>query len=700
MKTEIVPLVQELECYICGSKNVEALCHHCGRAMCDNHKKEFYVPDSQFYNSVHNDEFTGLTLPETVEGETAVHCEDCLHYIVTYERSFYIMGAVGLVLILTALMTPTLGAAIVHVLGGLAVIAISIWGILTEQDFRSFKMRTACFDLPFWGRFPSATLRETAVGKVTLESSGVYQVTAEKSSGVFSFGLSLTEADEMRLSQYRQKHRLENSENIAFHAGFAVLQGTDRLQPASLSRLTSEINPIKLIGRAASLPFLDSLSHGRQWQYQQAYNFTLDNQYTAGLPLQIIPSLISEGDEWGIELDIQITPYLDTSLLSNPVIRQLELEALGFNGTVENFIPSAETWTTGQNRPKISWQNIPFHLTSSKSFYLRFANSRNIRPDFKVRGKLIAKFEGALSAIINVVLFSPLGENLKMRDTDVHQTSEVEIQFHFDLATLCLREFHPKTQPIEQLTAIPGNEMITRLVNAMSDKGLYVQRVIENPAQMNRANAQIMNRLWVIAGRRYQKATPIDFRVVAVGQEYYENSDKPYDGKTQFEITTQGTVIRQDMRVQVDKLCSDIVDVIQCTPDLEVTLAESELFVNEWCNLIGMVKNSGKAPAAEISISLEGIKIDRASNIRNLQPGCDSPFRLSVYAEKTGDVPVLTVATYKDEFGPLPPQKKRHLLHVKEKPKPSSFGQQTNFYGPSSGPIHTGGGNIGSDDTG
>ena len=698
MKTEIVPLVQELECYICGSKNVESLCHHCGRAMCATHKDAFHVPDSQFYNSVHNDEFTGLTLPETVEGETAVHCEDCLHYIVTYERSFYIMAAVGLVLILSALMTPTLGAAVVHILGGLAVIAVSLWGVLTEQEFRSFKLRTACFALPFWGRFPSATLRETAVGKVTLESSGVYQVTAKKPSGVFSFDLSLTEADEFRLSQYRQKHELENSENIAFHVGFAVLQGADRLQPESLSRLTSEINPIKLVGRAASLPFLDSLSHGRQWQYQQAYNFTLDNQYTAGLPLQIIPSLISEGNEWGIELNIQLNPYLGASSLSNPVITQLELEALDFNGTVENFIPSAESWTTRLNQPKISWRNIPFHSTSSKSFYLRFADSRNLRPDFKVRGKLSAKFEGTVSETTNIVLFSPLGEKLMVRDANVHQTSEVEIQFHFDLTALCLREFHPKTQPIEQLTAIPSNEMITRLVNAMSNKGLYVQRVIENPAQMNRANAQIMNRLWIIAGRRYQKATPIDFRVVAVGQEYYENSDKPYDGKTQFEITTQGTVIRQDMRVEVERLCDDIVGVIQCTPDLEVTLKESELFVNEWGNLIGTVKNSGKAPAKEISVSLEGIKIDRADNIRDLPPGCDSPFRLSVYAEKTGDVPVLTVATYKDEFGPLPPQKKRHLLHVKEKPKPSSFGQQTNFYGPSSGPIHTGGGNIGNSD--
>lgn len=697
MKTEIVPLVQELECYICGSKNVESLCHHCGRAMCATHKDAFHAPDSQFYNSVHNDEFTGLTLPETAEGETAVHCQDCLHYIVTYERSFYIIAAVGVVLILSALMTPTLGAAVVHILGGLAVIAVSIWGVLTEQEFRSFKLRSACFALPFWGRFPSVTLRETAVGKVTLESNGVYQVTAEKPSGVFSFDLSLTEADEFRLSQYRQKHRLGNSENIAFHAGFAVLQGADRLQPESLSRLTSEINPIKLIGRAASLPFLDSLSHGRQWQYQQTYNFTLDNQCTAGLPLQIIPSLISEGDEWGIELNIQLNPYLGASSLSNPVIIQLELETLDFNGTVENFIPSAESSTTRLNRPKISWQNIPFGSTSSKSFYLRFANSRNLNLDFEVKGKLCAEFDGALSETKNIVLFSPYGE--KIRDADVHQSSKVEILFHFDLAALHLRQFYSKTQPIEQLTAIPGNEMITRLVNAMSNKQLYVQRVIENPAQMNRANAQIMNRLWVIAGRRYQKATPIDFRVVAIGQEQYKKSDTPYGGKTQFEITTQGTVIREDMRIEVERLREDVMELIQCTPDLEVTLEESEIYVNEWCDLRGKVKNKGQTSAKEVSISVEGIKIFRADDIRELSSNGMSLFKLSVYAEKTGVVPILTVATYKDEFGALPPQKKPQQIYVKDNPKPAPFGQQTNFYGPSSGPIHTGGGNIGSSDT-
>lgn len=699
MKLEIIPCVKEMGCYICGSKNIAAVCHHCGRVMCADHKT-FSIPASRFYNHVENYEFADLSLPETVEQETAVHCEDCLHYTVTYEPSFYIMVAVGFVFIWAALLVSTVKSMILLAILGTAYIVVGIWGVITEHDYRSFKIRTTRSPLPFWGRFPSANLNETVVGNVILDANGVYQVTAEKSTGVFNFYLSLTESDEIRLSQYRQKHRLGNSENIAFHAGFAVLQGIGRLQMKNISNATNEINPIRLTGHTTNLPALNTVSHGKRWEYRQNYAFALDNQHTTGLPVQIIPSLLSEGDEWGLELNIQINPHLNTSSLSRPVVTRLELATPYFSGGVENFMPSAETTREiATNRQIVNWQNITFGPTKNKIFYVRFANSRKIRPDFQVQGKLSMEFEGSIAELTNIILFSPFGQNLTMQDANIRQKSEVQIRFHFNLAALCLRQFYPQNYSIEQLTAIPSNEMVTRLVNALNNKGLYVQRVIENPPQMNWANAHIMNRMWVIAGRRYKEATPIDFRVVAVGQEQYEDSDTPHDGKTQFEITTQGTVIREDMRIDIECLRNDIVKVIQLTPDLEVNLLESKLYANEWCELVGTVQNTGQTAAKDISILVEGVKTTRADNVDELAPGDIKQFKLHVFAENSGSsVPVLVVVTCKDEFGQLPPQRKRQQLHVKEKPATSTFSHQTNFYGPPSGSIHTGSGDIGRSD--
>lgn len=599
-----------------------------------------------------------------------------------------------------ALVIPSIRFAVLYAFLGIAMLVVTGWGILTEHDYRLSQMRVNRPLLPIWGRFPAISIIETATGSATLDANGVYQVKAEHTLGTLTFFLQLVETDEDRLLMYRKKYDLLRLEDICFHTGFVTLQVTDKIQFENNN--TSKLsNPIQLKGCASDLPLLTDAPYNKQWECQHKYHLILNNPHTSGLPVQIVPSLLSEGDEWGLELYVQVNLKSENSVISMPKVAKLSLETPGSCGRVEHHIPSAQVTYGTLDQSKITWQNVnlspvnPF--IASGNFFVRFSNSREIKPDVSIEGELYVEFEGTISGLTSIARFSPFGRDMMTEDASVDHRSKVNIAFQFNLAALCLRRFYPVTESIEQLAMIPGNEMITRLVNAMSEKDIYVQRVIENPPQMNRANAYIMNRFWGVAGRRYQKATPIDFRVVAIGQERYEDADTPQDGKTKFEITVQGMVIREDMQTDVKRLRDDIVYAIQHTPKLEVNLVEHRLYVNEWCPLIGTIENVGNEVAKDIVISATGVKVDRTDIIDVLLPGDIKQFELPVYAENTGSVPVTISATCRDRFGQLPPHKRRQQIQVEEKQKPAvpTIGNQTNFYGPSAGSIHSGSGDIG-----
>ncbi|HRQ42570.1 MAG TPA: hypothetical protein PLD25_32035 [Chloroflexota bacterium] len=696
MQTAIIPLVQEIECYICGSKDIKKVCHHCGRAMCAVHGP-FTAPARRFYNRIRNDEYTDLDLPDPDKAETAVHCEYCNHYTVTYEPVFGAMALVGIAAVIVSFASSPIWLTIILTSVGIITFVISVWSIFFQRNYRFRRMKTLFPPLPVWGRFPEIILTETVEGAIAVNANGGYKAHVVRKTGNLCFSLQMGASDLERLSCYRQKYKLTNLVEVSFHAGFAVFSGTGRLQAEDGNQVSKEVNPVQLKGHTVNLSFQNDAGLGGQWNHNHPYRFSLDNQHMSGLPVQIIPTLISEGEDWSLGLYIQIGPRKNAIPCSKPIITELTLQIPGAFGKVENLMPSAKvTHDEQQDCRIITWHNVALDESkpvASKNLSVRFANSKETKPILDVFGQLRVQFEGSISGVNMVALFSPMGGR-RGEEVNVSQKGVIEVSFAFPLSALCLRESYAVSSSIEHPTAIPGNEMITRLVNAMNDKGIYVQRVVENSPQMNRANAHIMNRMWVVAGRRYEKATPIDFTVVAVGQEHYEDTDTPNDGKTQFKITAQGSTIREEMRTDIERLRDNIVEVIQETPDLEVDLVESLLYANQWCDLVGIIRNTGRVLAKDISITAEGIKVSTADIISELRPGEPKQFTLSVYSENYGNVPVTVIATCRDQFGQLPPRKKRQQLLVKENHPTPTIGQQTNFYGSSSGPIHTGSGDI------
>ena len=247
--------------------------------------------------------------------------------------------------------------------------------------------------------------------------------------------------------------------------------------------------------------------------------------------------------------------------------------------------------------------------------------------------------------------------------------TNVQINFEFNLSGLKVRKTFHDTQRIDQ-TIIPSYEMITRLVYAMSDRDIYIQRVIENPPHTNRANAEIMNRFWVVTGRRYEDTLPIDFRIVVSGQEYYKDTDIPYSGQAHFEIMTQGTTVNTNARNEIKQLLDEICNTIQCIPKIDIWLIHNQLNVDTWGAIFGYIENQGDILVTNIHIFANTSLIDTESavSIGELQPNSKKRFQLNLKANIAGEVPLTIMAKCDDHYGQLPPYPHRCKLEVIRQP--------------------------------
>ena len=669
MKLNVEPRMSEINCYLCASQNVALLCHRCKRAMCPLHGPSL-PPKLRFYEQVEDIEYSQLGLTEIGQADEAVHCYDCRHDTISYEPVFYLLGLFGLIIVVSSFAISFLLLALFFFLMGSAFGLVSAWGVLTEHNWRRYRMQLYRPPLPVFGRAASITVTEQVKGKAELTDTGRYSMQATSVRGLLNFSLLFAFHDQERLGKYLLKYQLPGHASIWFHAGFLTLYGLRNFYIENANG--EQFETITLVGQVADQPFLASPATAREakWSTKCGYKFQLDKQFTSGLPIQIIPTLISEQGALAIELLVQTNPKLDLNTLFQPVVTELKLELPVLLGEIENITPVPESLGQEIEPNRVTWRNMQLQESNSmysQNFYVRFTSNvdNNLEPTGVARGKITVGFSGALSGLDDVMWFTSLGNKLVANKTITSKYTDVEINFEFNLDGLRVRRTYYESRRIEQ-TIIPSHEMITRLVNAMSDNNVYVQRVIENPAHTNRANAEIMNRLWVITGRRYKKALPIDLRVVVIGQEHYKETDIPYSGHARFEIATQGTTVENSTYNDVTQLAEDIVQIIQCTPEIEMWLTRNQLSAGEWGTIFGCIKNIGDVPVKKIHISANGKSIDVgvSFDIEQLQPQGEERFKLDVRVNEPGEVPITLTAACRDQYGPLPLFPRRCKLDV------------------------------------
>jgi hypothetical protein len=588
MTVEIIPHAPRVRCYVCGRPEVAMVCHHCGRAMCDRHGPT-PVPEGR---TIENPEFTDLGLSHTATGETGIHCKHCVHYVRSYRWMITlgaVVGVLGLIVLLAGIPAEGSAATTTGVFATLAAIGLVTWGISLQRGRYRQEIIDSRPPLPVIGNIRSVSVAESIRGQITLDAEGRYTSRADQPQGKLTLTLYFTPRDRERLDTYLKKYDLASSDDILFHAGFVVLQGSTDLHFDDPSVcMSGQVNTIALTEYIEDQPFLSSTGAGRgnRWIIRHTYTFPLNHDGTAPiLPVQIIPTLIQEGAQRAIELVLQLAPEAGgPSVLTELArIEELTLRAPQSLGKVELVEPAALVGAAAEASEAeevtytqaITWKGVSAapgeRRGRRKSFYVRFENA--IEPTTVLNGRLRVRFDGALSGLEGVALFYPLGN--KRQGVSVQQHTYVDVDFNLDLGGLRFQEMAALEKRIVREEVVPDHHMVTALTSALSADDFYVKRVIENPPRTSKAGAHITNRYWDVAGRFYDGVYPLDFHLVLTGEEVYGGTARPYAGKTQMDVTVQGAVTDEEMRGQVAYLRDRLVEIINGTLDeLPRTLTE------------------------------------------------------------------------------------------------------------------------------
>lgn len=566
MLIKVTPHLPELTCYHCGAgdSDIVAICHHCQRPICRQCGPS-PIPRGNLLIPAGNNEFTDMDVKGLSEDQIAAHCQRDAHFKRSWENLF-----LGL-FILTALAVPVLRAFEAHIylyngwIETAIALALSLLVLFFATHFAFKRPINRSAPLPVVGQHHEAKVTEKIKGSVSLTSSGQYSVAVQPPGAEFEFSLQFVARDKERIAKYRQKYRSTPSH---FEAGFVFLEGAENVTFEN----PGGGNILRLAGRIADHPFFrDELRH--RWSQIIRYSFALKGGGASGLPIQIFPTLVSEGDSaWGIALVVQTPPRFNNKSIERPEVKELLLRVPPQWGDTDSRNPFADFSNHVVTWKDVKLQQIQLDEQQGKqttqaqgyqqTFYVRFSESVNQPPQETISGRLVVQFEGALSGLRNIRLFNALGYETKI-STALKKQTIVTIFFRFNLSSLCLRRLVSYPSHFEEPRLIPDDELITELVKVMSNNNVYIKRVLENSPQLSRADAQMLNHYWVIIGRRYEGVFPIDFRVVVSGQACYGDSDTAISGKTYFDVTTQAVITNESMNNRVEALRRDLEATIE-----------------------------------------------------------------------------------------------------------------------------------------
>jgi len=396
MKVIVTDQAQRTQCYVCHKPTVDCVCHHCGRAICSDHR----APDRQVDSTSLKFEFTNLGLETPFQMQAGVHCKDCAQRFHTTKRSRWIAGIIILLgLLIMGLSINQNSAAIVAsivtqiasqffgqdwqsyllipeiqiasslrlpvpvhqvltqsllwvnsfrtnsaLLIGTAIgillilLGIIIWVFQTAQ-LRKKRRRGNQPPFPALPNIHSLRVEESMNGEIRLDSSGKYSTGVNELTGSLTIQQEFIDDDRNRLDRYCKKYRIRRRERIPLHAGFIVLEGTPNLKMQETNQ--SQVNTLPMVGTVGEHPFLVSKVKGgrqppkRQWEYSWKYIIVQNNTKKFSLPIQIIPTFVPDGTKKAMSLVIQVSPDADISQSKVIVVKKLSLWVPNRLGNVE-----------------------------------------------------------------------------------------------------------------------------------------------------------------------------------------------------------------------------------------------------------------------------------------------------------------------------------------------------------------------------
>jgi hypothetical protein len=606
---------------------VATLCHHCGRAACES--DDLTATDAT--GKPLSAEFTDLGLDESRCGESPSHCEDCAHILRRPRPQLIVAGAV--LALISLLLTILVGQPIFLVgmfLGG----GLAAYGYYDNQQRTAAALRSRP-PLPVLPRFDSIKLHETLQGTIKLDDDTRYQSSVKTVGGKLAVAATFGKPDVDRLERYRRKYRLADDEDVAFHAGFVVLRGPAGLAfGGDLPEPRRRDTVVPLIGRVAVQPFLNGTGGRGADEWSVSFPYGLRRAPAIDeVPVWLVPSLIQESALRGLALELQWPEFDPTETESGIVIDRidkLELQVPVLWGRIESVTDNALIGepTGGNDTDRavrtITWEGLSLNDTERRerrhTFFIRF--ERKIDLTNALHGRLRARCRQTLSGVKGLSVYYPLGGR---RDVRTELSTEILVDFELSLAGLRHEDMrvvpdhkwggdNDKQENMTFEGVVPNPGTVMALTNALSEHGFYIKRVIENQPRTG-GRADIVNRAWDIAGRRYIGVYPIDFHLVLAGEEMYTSEIQADAGTSVTALTVQGAYANPDMQARIENVWEQLSGLVADTlrqqsrarPSAPRSVFDDE-FTHPWA--------AGGTPVGETEAAPDGDGSGRAKTLR------------------------------------------------------------------------------------
>jgi hypothetical protein len=403
--------------------------------------------------------------------------------------------------------------------------------------------------------------------KITLDEIGDYRVERAPVNGRLAATLTFDRRDGQRVEHRRKMFGRDSGEAIRYMAGALVPQGR-----VGINGLSADL-VIRTDDEAARMPVLsvDDPPATSRRVVSRDYDLSIPPDVDAG-PVWITPSLAPESGQQVLELDIQWPEFgpKDGDPLVLDVIESLKIRVPVSWGKVQGVtrdtvvvsLPSADEDV--QALQTIKWTHlVPSRSeTEARRLTLKVLFEDRVLREDSVSGNLEASMKGALSGVSGMLMYGALGGRRTVSGKPSVKTS-VEAEFSLSLASIryqSVRVFPDRVGADEnhrddmiESEAIPDDETIIALTNALGEEGFYVKRVAENPPRSG-GKAHVMHRYWDIAGRSYEGVYPVDFHMVVTGEEVHRGDVRPESGHTKIQISVQGAYVNDEMYERVESV--------------------------------------------------------------------------------------------------------------------------------------------------
>jgi hypothetical protein len=605
---KLIPHAPHTRCYSCGSADIVNVCHHCARGICADDSPRVLDTSGKPMSL----EFDGLGLAET--GEAAIHCHWCAH--VVRRRSHLLL--IGVLICVAGLLLLKVSIA-VGIVGLIAGSSVGIYGYITNQRRaeEAFESRPP---LPLFPRTDSIQVTEKLEGRITLDAKTRYRSWIAPPVGELRIAATLAQAERERIHLYRRKYRLSDEEPIKVDGGVALLKGRAGLRFHGAGDNTFH-KAITITGDS-NAAFMTNSNGNRTGAWPISLDYQIEpDSHIDQIPIWLTPSLSQEAARRGLELDLQWTDFgLEENSPTIERVDKLRLELPIEWGNVENVTNGAVIGKDVEKEPfrTVEWRQLPISESDRKAghraFFIRFEHPIELKEI--IRGHLDLTFNGSLSGLKAIELFSPLGQR---RSDMKHALIRTEVAADFELSLSALRYQDVRVIPDQKVDSDKGRHQtlvfngigpehttIIALTNAISEQGYYVKRVIENPPRTGE-RAEVINRYWDIAGRRYEGVYPIDFHLVVTGEEVYRGEIRADAGTTRATLTIQGAYATAEMEAQIEntweQICQIVIDTFEELPRARVTSFDAS-------------RDSGDEESSDVTNAPSWANHDRTSTLR------------------------------------------------------------------------------------